>query len=74
MVVRYHCFNDPQVARGRFKDEVGGLTKVLPDETLTIAVSLQYRQPVKFGNRSVVALDHDFACPRLQEIDTLSRQ
>lgn len=59
MLVLYHCFNEPDTARQRFGDEVAGFADALPDEALTIPVSLQYSQPEHLWEPFFEALDYD---------------
>jgi hypothetical protein len=59
MLVLYHCFNNPEVARKRFGDEITDFDTALPDEATTIPVALQYSQPEELWDPFFDALDFD---------------
>lgn len=59
MLVLYHCLDAPEVARRRFGDELPGFDDALPDETVTVPISLQYSQPDQLWEPLFDALDHD---------------
>lgn len=58
MIVMYHCFNAPSVARTRF-DDIEGFGDALPDDATTVPVSLQYSQPDQLWDPLFDALGED---------------
>lgn len=59
MLVLYHCFNAPDVARQRFGDEITEFDSALPDDATTIPISLQYSQPDELWEPFFDALDYN---------------
>ena len=59
MVVLYHCFNAPALAREEFGDDVPGLGEALPEDAIPITVSLQHSQPDELWEPFFDAVEYD---------------